>query len=75
MCRDYISLVFIIFDRSDVQLVDINSVIKVNTTLCDVRLDVREHNTIQCNLIIATHHTPYSKQNKVNRTQVSTKAE
>ena len=61
MCRDYISLVFIIFDRSDVQLVDINSVIKVNTTLCDVRLDVREHNTIQCNLIIATHHTLYSK--------------
>ena len=33
MCRDYISLVFIIFDRSDVQLVDIIIVLKVNTTV------------------------------------------
>ena len=70
-----LAFVFIMFDRSDVQLVYIISVLKVNTTVCDVSLDVREQNTIQYNLIIDTHHTLYSKQNKVNRTQVSTKAE
>jgi len=48
MCRDYISLVFIIFDRSDVQLVYIISVLKVNTTVwCQFGCSWTQHNTMQ----------------------------